>query len=123
MLLLPALHAVTIKVKAYLNENRQVRAARGNRSPNMKTRSWLLAIAAAISGLAMLANPAQADGKKHHRHHYWEDEGRYRYYDRAWDNRGYRYYRPYYRNYDREPYYYGSDYNRGPVFEFRFRSN
>ena len=45
----------------------------------------------------MLATPAQADGKKHHRHHYWEDEGRYRYYDRAWDNRGYRYYRPYYR--------------------------
>ena len=27
----------------------------------------------------MFATPAEADGKKHHRHHYWEDEGRYRY--------------------------------------------
>jgi hypothetical protein len=88
----------------------------------MKTRSWLLTLVAAISGLAMLATPAQAGDKKHHRHHYWEDEGRsYRYYDRDWDNRGYSVYRrPYYRE-NREPYYYGPAYNRGAVFELRIR--
>jgi hypothetical protein len=70
----------------------------------------------------MLATPAQAGDKKHHRHHYWEDEGRYRYHDRDWDNPGYRVNRPYYREYYyREPYYYGPVYNRGPVFELRVR--
>jgi hypothetical protein len=88
----------------------------------MKTRSWLLTLVAAISGLAMLATPAQAGDKKHHPHRYWEDEGRYyRYYDRDWDNPGYRVYRrPYYREYYREPYY-GPVYNRGAVFELRVR--
>jgi hypothetical protein len=89
----------------------------------MKMRSRLLPVVAAFSGLAILATPAQAGGKKHHRHHYWEDEGRYTYYNRAWDNRDYRDYRPYYREHYREPYYYGPVYNRGPVFEFRLRSN
>ena len=89
----------------------------------MKMRSCLLTVVAAISGLAMFATPAEAGSKKHHRHHFWEDEGRSRHYNRAWDNRGYRNYRPYYRGYYREPYNYGPVYDRGPVFELRFRSS
>ena len=94
-----------------------------NRFLLMKMRSWLLTIVAALSGFAMLATPAEAGNKKHHRHHYWEDKGRYSYYNRAWDNRGYGDSRPYDRGYIREPYYYGPVYDRGPVIQFRFQSN
>ena len=98
-----------------------------HRFNSMKTRSWLLALVAAISGLAMLVTPAQAGGKKKHHHRDWNDAG-YTYYRRGWDNRGYwddggyRYYQPYYRRaYYPEPYY-GPVYQPGPVIEFRFQS-
>ena len=92
-----------MELKAGLDGHRQVRFSCEHRFIIVKTRSSLLTVAAAISGLAMFATPAEAGSKKHHRHHYWEDEGRSRHYNRAWDNRGYRSYRPYYRGYYREP--------------------
>jgi hypothetical protein len=74
----------------------------------MKTRSWLLTVVAAISALALVATPAEAGGKKKHRHHGWNNGG-YTHYHRSWHNRGYGYYRPY--RYYRAPYY-GSGYYR-----------
>ena len=88
----------------------------------MKMRSCLLTVVAAISGLAMFATPAEAGSKKHHRHHYWEDEGRYKLQSGVGQS-GLPDYQPYYRGYYREPYNYGPVYDRGPVFELRFRSN
>ena len=47
----------------------------------MKTRSWLQAVV--ISAFALLATPAEAGGKKKHRHQGWNDGG-YTYFQRGW---------------------------------------
>ena len=85
-------------------------------------RSWLLTLAVAISGLAMLATPAQAGGKK--KYYYrdgWHRDG-YSYHSRDWDNRRYRHYQPYYRSgYNYPPPYHGPVYyRRAPGFVIQF---
>ena len=75
-------------------------------------------LAAAVSVFALLATPAEAGGRRHC-YRGWDDG--YGYYQRGWYNRGYGYYRPYYR----PAYYYPARYRRAyyrpaPVFVFGF---
>jgi hypothetical protein len=87
----------------------------------MKTRSWLLTLVAAISGLAMLAIPAQAGGKKKYYYRDGWHRDTYGSYSRDWDNRRYRHYQPYYRRgYDYPPPYYRPIYRRAPGFVIQF---
>ena len=74
----------------------------------MKTKTSLLTLLAAVSAFALLATPAQAGGRHHHRG--WNNCG-HGYYHRGWNNSGYGYYRPYYR----PVYYYPAPCYR-PVF-------
>jgi len=86
----------------------------------MKTRSWLLTVVAAISAFVLLATPAHAGGRKHW-HRGWNNGG-YRYYQRGWNGYGYGYCQPYYRPvyYYPAPCYRPIYYNSAPVIVFGF---
>ena len=111
---------VTAPARAASSKQIDVQLSAEKRIPIMKTRPWPLTVAAAIAAIALLATPAEAGGKKKHRHHDWNDGG-YTYYHRGW-NDGHGYYRPYYRRgyYYPPPYYGPAYYDRGPVVVFRF---
>ena len=85
----------------------------------MKTRSWLLTVVAAISAFVLLATPAHAGGRKHC---IADGNGGYRYYQRGWNGYGYGYCQPYYRPvyYYPAPCYRPVYYNSAPVIVFGF---
>jgi hypothetical protein len=80
----------------------------------MRAHSFALSVAAVVGAFALFATPAEAGGRKHHRHCY---NGGYGYYNGGYYNGGY--YRPYYRNYYRPRYYYQPVFYP-PVFQIGF---